>query len=289
MLQGAPATPACTVDLAQLVPGDVLLTTEATATSWAIRQVTRSLYSHAILYVGEGLIIDSSPKDGIAFGLLQLVKAERGASIDQDRLFATVPKAMRIHVFRHARLAGQALPLEDRLDLMHKLHSVLPDKWGRDYSLLESLAMATPLLGRVPGLKRAVLRTVGRLGADRDKRVPSDFCSELVANALADFGLPPLKSWPQGDIPSPQSFADPAVSHLVRVHAAEAMPDPARDHDTDALDAARQRQSLHVSVRLNRCRKSQQHALAALNEVNAVVADLGRRMQRDLDKLRGGP
>lgn len=282
-----------TVDLEILQPGDVLLTAQATCNSWLIRKATKSAYSHAILYVGEGLIIESGPKEGIAFALLNLLKAE---SIEDKSeylgrkywLFATIHGAKVIHVYRHAVLAKHSLNWEEKLALMHRVHGVLPDKWGRDYSLLESLGMATPWLRRMPQVKRWLLRTAGKIKADKGKVVPSDFCSELVANVLNDLQLPPFKSSFPGQIPSPQSLADSQFSYLCRVPAAEGQPNEGKAADEEYLAAAQQRFMLHVGVHMNDYRKSQLHLKAALDNVEMILKDQTHQIQREVDKLREG-
>lgn len=282
-----------TVDLERLQAGDVLLTAQATFNSWLIRKATKSAYSHAILYVGEGLIIESGPKEGIAFALLNLIKAE---SIEDKSeylgrkywLFATIRGATVIHVYRHASLAKQSLNWEEKLTLMHHVHGVLPDKWGRDYSLLESLGMATPWLRRMPQLKRWLLRTAGKMKADKGKVVPSDFCSELVANVLNDLQLPPFKSSIPGQIPSPQSLADSQISNLCRVPAAEGQPDEGKAADEEHLAAAQQRFMFHVGVHMNDYRKSQLHMKAGLDKVETTLKDLIHRIQKESNKMRDG-
>lgn len=275
----------CTVDLEALQPGDVLLTTQKTFNSWVIRKATRSIYSHAILYVGEGLIIESVPSKGIAFGLLQLVKAETDCQQNKYAMFATVPKAALVHVYRHSSLARKSLNFDEKLDLMIRLNRVLPNKWGRDYSLLESLGMATPLLRWAPRTKAALLRLAGRLGADRGKVVPSEFCSELVANALSDFGYPPFRQLIAGTIPSPQSFADSRVSNMVRHFNAEARPDQSRPADQRRLERAEKNQQLHISVGLNHYRKDQHQTLAALDELNLVLKKHIQDQQKAINRL----
>ena len=48
------------LDYEELKPGDIILTTEKSGTSYAVRAFTLSRFSHAILYVGNGSYIHSN-------------------------------------------------------------------------------------------------------------------------------------------------------------------------------------------------------------------------------------
>jgi hypothetical protein len=50
------------LEVSKLKPGDIIISTESAAESWAIRKLTSSAYSHAALYIGKGQIIDATAK-----------------------------------------------------------------------------------------------------------------------------------------------------------------------------------------------------------------------------------
>ena len=224
------------IDLEQLYPGDVLLSTSRALTSAAIRKVTGSPYSHAALHIGSGIIVESTSEDGIAFAALELFKAETDHRNRVYRIFATVPSAKVLHVYRHESLVETGLSLEQQLELSNRVHARVLDQWGKDYAPIESLGAATAFMDKAPRLKSQVLRTARKLGADKNKVVPGAFCSELVAQVLTDSGLPPLHAAvPPGRV-SPAALVAPPNSRLVRQVQANCQPDPGKPNDDERLE-----------------------------------------------------
>ena len=210
------------LDVTRLRVGDVLLTTQASLTSAFIRNVTWSDYSHILLHLGNGLVVESTPDKGVRMKTLELKKVEPRQSnpaVGENRykVLVEVPDATLVHVFRHKSLAGERGDPEE-IELSQKIFMALQNRWGTDYSLLTALGHATTLLSSTPKLKHAILRTVGKLGPDKNKEVPGDFCSQLVGNIFGDLGLAPFNLYGPDELPSPGSFSDEEHNQMMKVH-----------------------------------------------------------------------
>lgn len=272
------------VDVAKLYPGDVLLSTSSSIPSAGIRFATKSIYSHAAIHIGAGLIIQSTPDDGIAFSGFRLVKAETSLRANIRRLIGTLPPATMLHVYRHENLVGAEMSHHQEMQLSEMLSEAAGEYWGKDYAMLETLGDASALLSHAPAVKQWVLRQVGkRTGADADKVVPGPFCSELVAALLTSVGLSPMQAaFAQV---SPGDLAAPEKSVLVRLPDAEVLLDSSMECDVEWLQLRRSMIESAFSIRMTQYRNNQLRTLAALDELETVLQGQIAQMTATLNKL----
>lgn len=151
-----------------LVDADIILTSRSFAdskVSGIIKVGTLSPYSHAMLYAGNGLMVEA-----IGEGIVTRVVAEAIAGCDKRTVYrhsgATPDKQQRIIAFAMTKLGGK-----------YAMPGVLS---GSGLAVVGYAPVALPLmLGRT--LTNAAMEAMGK------KR--SYFCSELVTDAYLSVGL----------------------------------------------------------------------------------------------------
>lgn len=255
------------IDLKQLWPGDVLLTTSDAVTSAFIRRATRSPYSHAVLHIGQGLVFESTPKGGIGFSVIDPFKAEGDPLVFEYQVFGRLTGATLAHVYRHKDIVALNPNGEVQAALQRAIHAQTLHHWGRDYSKLRQLGPTTRILSRVPRVRDWILDRAGELGADDGKLAPGAFCSQLIVEVLAAAGWDPLiKGRPQGT--SPRDLADVGKSKLVRHPAAEVGPDALKPCDESQLKTWQAFASMHrVAVALNHHNRDNVRSAVLLGEL----------------------
>jgi hypothetical protein len=278
------------IDLKQLWPGDVLLMAADTATSAIIRKVTRSRYSHAALHIGRGLIFESTPSGGLGFAAIQPIKAEGDPLRYEFKVFGRVAGATLVHVYRHRDIAALNPEGPVKRAMQKAIFEQTQLHWGRDYAKLRQLGATTPLLSKLPRLKRWILDSAGAR-ADQGKLAPGAFCSQLIVEVLTSAGWPPLKSG-RAQEASPQDLADNGKSFLQRQPQTETQPDPNQPCDQRELETwltfasahgvaialnPEQKFNIHTSIQLHELQR--RHAVA-LKQMLAAIAKRGERPTR---------
>jgi hypothetical protein len=90
------------IDFNQLQPGDILLTTSQEPRSWSVRTGTKSDISHAMLYVANSSVIDST-SDGVHARNLQKIFYEDDCAIYALRPIKPLTDQERLTIIRYAR------------------------------------------------------------------------------------------------------------------------------------------------------------------------------------------
>lgn len=142
------------IDYRQLQLGDILLTTSHGATSWSVRTGTKSDISHAMLYVANSSVIDST-SDGVHARNLQKVFYE-----DDCAIYALRPI--------------QPLTVEERQTIIAYARSAI----GTTYSLREAVRSVAKPKGS-GGVKQFCSRLVARAYAEAGIQLSDnpDFCT----------------------------------------------------------------------------------------------------------------
>lgn len=264
------------VDFSQLLPGDILLTTSKGWTSFGIRLITWSKYSHALLYIGSGEVIQSTPNQGIAMSSLDILKVESTQAC-QEKVFCTLPGAKIIHVFRHKQLAitassGNAI----QNNLMASINNAALENWGYDYSKLEKFANVfwRPLQKVV----RPLLQLAGLI-ADKNKIAPGAFCSHLVAKILDTIGLTPIANV-NSETVSPGAICRHKNSAMLRQQQIEIRPDPFVICDQNRLDFYRSLKSATVSEQFNSYVRVQRQTFARLDQFDREMKSQTAKLNR---------
>lgn len=149
--------------------GDIILTKGDTPQSKGIRSVTNSQYSHAMLYVGNGKIIEAIGKGVVEQTLTAAAKNVSGAVVLRH---SNISDAQRKTVALYAK-----------------------SKIGRPYDTTGAIGSSTSSpKAQILGLLSPPLVGIAQLMDLANRLGPnSDFyCSELVALAYADAGAPLL-------------------------------------------------------------------------------------------------
>ena len=118
-----------TIDISKLEVGDVILTTQNSLTSLLIRFATFSKYSHIAIYVGAGLIFETTPKNGAAYANMKVIR------VTDQHTYATLIDAQKIIVCRH-KFSASHFPsiyknFNDWKVYQEKLIYVIGEKWAK--------------------------------------------------------------------------------------------------------------------------------------------------------------
>jgi hypothetical protein len=166
------------LDIAQIEPGDILLTASKGLHAAVTRTFTQGEYSHAALVLVNVAILESD-KEGVGHTLLPCDRAELPNALHGARLLHRLPS--RITAATVLRKPGFAEFLANKkIDL---LAFTQPFLW-RNYAKLQALANT---LHETPWLKDFAQHVLGIIDRARDKQPePGLFCSELVSAIYAD-------------------------------------------------------------------------------------------------------
>ncbi len=178
------------LDVAYLKPGDILVSTTSATESSIIRMGTHSVVSHAMLYIGEGKVIEAIG-EGVKIRLIEENINSRGYK--------------NVMAYRYPSLSS------NKAELMVGYATRLKGK-GYDFKALVGVAESSDaLLMRANPYMAAVLNPIGyggqmlvhhfaQKGSFND--VNKYFCSELVFESYQKSGVilmnqPPHMSYPQ--------------------------------------------------------------------------------------------
>jgi uncharacterized protein YycO len=146
--------------------GDIVVSTTPAWISRRIKEVTGSPVSHAMLYIGGGQVVESI-LEGVTLRSL-------GEAVKEATLAAA---------YRHPRLSStQALRVRDAVGL----------NLGKGYDFAGIAGQAGFALDRAVLCLEADIECIRRVGTNnmRLERKDRFFCSELVADAFRQVGLP---------------------------------------------------------------------------------------------------
>lgn len=159
--------PFLTID--QLEPGDILLSKATRLYGWLIAGLDRSLYTHAAIWTGEG-VVEAVPYCVVHWSLRESANARRRQFVDVFR-WKEANRTVLGNVVACAR--GHEGEPYAMTDVLHMLHGIA--------SSAEPLNVLRPKLPRL----MEELREYERLGPRRGVT-----CSELVAKAFIEAGRP---------------------------------------------------------------------------------------------------
>lgn len=186
------------VTVEQLEPGDLLLSKATRLYGWLIAGLDRSLYTHAAIWTGEG-VLEAVPYAVVHWSLAESANAKRRMFVDVFRWQGADPAVLSAMVARAREHEGKPYAMTD---VLHMLHGIA--------SSTDPLKVLRP---KLPTLM-AELREYESLGPRRGVT-----CSELVAKAFIEAGRPLHIELPTVDgtrsAEPPPRHADPELDELI--------------------------------------------------------------------------
>jgi hypothetical protein len=172
--------------LDKLLPGDVFLSKGVGPESDRIARLTFGPFSHASIHTHFGLLFEAIG-NGVGYTGLSVAKY-----CDHGGYLLDVSKYDRLQIRRHPALHARcATPMGQRA-LAEELGELLLPENGKEYPLPTALAHAAPFIPAL--LLLPYLWFLELQPAERIKKAPGLFCSQLVAGALIQLQAYPLKS-----------------------------------------------------------------------------------------------
>jgi hypothetical protein len=186
------------VTIEQLEPGDLLLSKATRLYGWLIAGLDRSLYTHAAIWTGEG-VLEAVPYAVVHWSLPESVNAKRRMFVDVFRWQGADPAVLSAMVSRAREHEGKPYAMTD---VLHMLHGIA--------SSTDPLCVLRPKLPKL----MAELREYESLGPRRGLT-----CSELVAKAFIEAGRPLHIELPTVEgtrsAEAPPRHADPELQELI--------------------------------------------------------------------------